>query len=354
MKRHYLFFVLLGVFIFPLQDALSQETAEKLRDGFLVTGKIFKRQFRELLSRPHKSTVRFYKDGKPQALGVIVGADGWILTKASQLGDAGVIRTSTDIDYDFKYVGYHTDLDLAMVKIEAKNLPVIEWQTATPSVGQWMLTVGIKPDPVGIGVMSVPRRKIPSSGDHGVLGIELERVDEPIIKQVFANSGAQSAGLKSGDVILEVDGLKITTGQSLIRKLRNYRPGDTLVMKYTRDNKESSVSCTLTHPFGDFLSRIAMQNQMGGSLSFRRDNFEAVYQHDTVLAPEDCGGPVVDLDGKAFGINIARAGRTTTYVLPADLILPTLDDLKSGKLPPPIISESAPAPSEAKVSESSE
>jgi serine protease Do len=44
---------------------------------------------------------------------------------------------------------------------------------------------------------------------------------------------------------------------------------------------------------------------------------------------------VVDLEGRAIGLNIARAGRTETYALPAATLLPLLPDLQSGKLAPP-------------------
>jgi serine protease Do len=47
-----------------------------------------------------------------------------------------------------------------------------------------------------------------------------------------------------------------------------------------------------------------------------------------VLRPWLCGGPLVNLDGKAIGLNIARAGRVTTYALPARLVKRILDNLK--------------------------
>src|SRR5690606_2816082 len=95
----------------------------------------------------------------------------------------------------------------------------------------------------------------------------------------------------------------------------------------------------------DEINRMAIQNQMGGNLSRRRDEFQAVYQHDTVLKPEDCGGPVVNLQGMAVGINIARAGRTETYVLPADLLSSVLEDTKGDKYPAPEwLLTAAPAP----------
>src|SRR4029077_19551483 len=74
------------------------------------------------------------------------------------------------------------------------------------------------------------------------------------------------------------------------------------------------------------------QDKMGSKLSDRRGGFPSILQHDTVVQPQDCGGPVIDLDGKAVGINIARAGRTETYAIPSEAILGLLDDLQSGKL----------------------
>ena len=42
----------------------------------------------------------------------------------------------------------------------------------------------------------------------------------------------------------------------------------------------------------------------------------------------------MDLDGKAVGINIARAGRTESYAIPSETVQALLTDLKSGKLAP--------------------
>jgi S1-C subfamily serine protease len=56
----------------------------------------------------------------------------------------------------------------------------------------------------------------------------------------------------------------------------------------------------------------------------RLSGFERVIQHDTVLNPEECGGPVLDSQGRAIGINIARAGRVVSYLLPSSLILPEM------------------------------
>ena len=66
-------------------------------------------------------------------------------------------------------------------------------------------------------------------------------------------------------------------------------------------------------------------------------------QTDMVVDAKDCGGPVVDLDGNVLGINIARAGRVETWVLPSEVIRPLLPDLKAGKFAPVAVKAAAPA-----------
>lgn len=306
-----------------------------LRGSHLLNGRQMRRAFREVVEEPRRWTVQFTAEGKSVSLGTVVAADGWIVTKASQIKNADQCQLSDGRKFACEVVGIHPEHDLALVRIPAVQLQPVAWAEDAPGIGDWFVTAGTGQVPVAVGVMSVSRRRIPRSSTHGVLGIRLEPDQLPRIHEVFPNSGAAAAKLQQGDLILEVDRRPISDRPQLIERLREYRPGDTLELRIQRNDQEETVSVTLTHPFGDFLSRIAFQNQMGGELSFRRDDFEAVFQHDTVLAPEECGGPVVTLSGKAIGINIARGGRTESYVLPSDLILSVLEDLKAGKFPPP-------------------
>ncbi len=77
-----------------------------------------------------------------------------------------------------------------------------------------------------------------------------------------------------------------------------------------------------------------MQNRSPVGISGRHDDFPAVLQHDTLLRPGECGGPLVDLSGKVIGVNIARGGRTETYAVPSDVLIGLLYDLMSGRLRP--------------------
>jgi serine protease Do len=68
------------------------------------------------------------------------------------------------------------------------------------------------------------------------------------------------------------------------------------------------------NPRGDF------QNAMGSKLSARRSGIPVFFQTDAVVKPADCGAPVVDLDGHAIGLMIARAGRTESHAVPAETV----------------------------------
>ncbi|WP_421111626.1 S1C family serine protease, partial [Streptomyces sp. NEAU-S77] len=53
------------------------------------------------------------------------------------------------------------------------------------------------------------------------------------------------AGIEAGDVITEVDGVRVHSGQELIVKIRSHRPGDRLRLTLKRDGDERTVELTL-------------------------------------------------------------------------------------------------------------
>ena len=59
-------------------------------------------------------------------------------------------------------------------------------------------------------------------------------------------------------------------------------------------------------------------------VSERRAGFPAVLQHDGIVGPHECGSPLVDLNGRVIGLNIARAARSETYAIPTDALLPVV------------------------------
>ncbi|MFE2021173.1 S1C family serine protease [Streptomyces sp. NPDC059499] len=62
---------------------------------------------------------------------------------------------------------------------------------------------------------------------------------------VTADGPADKAGIKPGDIITEVEGGRVHSGEELIVKIRAHRPGDRLGLRLTRDGKELSMTLTL-------------------------------------------------------------------------------------------------------------
>ncbi len=63
---------------------------------------------------------------------------------------------------------------------------------------------------------------------------------------VIDGSPAQKAGIQEKDVILELDGQKISKENSLASLIQKHAPGDTVTLKILRDEKEIQVNVTLT------------------------------------------------------------------------------------------------------------
>lgn len=56
---------------------------------------------------------------------------------------------------------------------------------------------------------------------------------------------ADKAGIRAGDVITQVQGQRVHSGEELIIKIRAHRPGDRLDLRLTRGGKERSMTLTL-------------------------------------------------------------------------------------------------------------
>jgi serine protease Do len=329
----------------PAVAQFRPEAAPRTNSQFLYA-------FRDATAEASKSTVRVLCDGKEAALGTVVGEDGWILTKHSELKGKVTCKTKDDKELEAKLVGVHEKLDLAMLKVDAKGLTPVKFvESKTAPVGNWLASAGTSDDPAAVGVMSVAARSpSPREGGRilnpkrGFLGIQMEPGEGGGVKVtvVTPRSAAEKAGLKVDDKILSVNGQQVTDLEGMQNLMSKTKSGDEVTLKIKRRDKESGeeeekeLKATLGTPPTD---RGDVQNSMGSKLSDRRTGFPTFFQHDTVLRPQDCGGPICDLDGHVLGINIARAGRTESYAIPSEVLTPILADLKSGKLAPSAAAE---------------
>src|SRR4051812_4868847 len=94
----------------PAQPKLPPIAPENQRSSPKVL-----RAFREVVAQPSKSTVRVLgTDGKEVALGTIVEADGYIVTKASELQGKPVVKLHDGKELPATVVGVEEAYDLAL------------------------------------------------------------------------------------------------------------------------------------------------------------------------------------------------------------------------------------------------
>jgi serine protease Do len=73
----------------------------------------------------------------------------------------------------------------------------------------------------------------------------LKNAEGVIISDIKKNSPAEKAGLKVGDIILEINGEKIQNEETIISIINDAKAGDVLDLKVYRDKKTFSVNLTL-------------------------------------------------------------------------------------------------------------
>jgi S1-C subfamily serine protease len=113
--------------------------------------------------------------------------------------------------------------------------------------------------------------------------------------------------------------------------LSSSRPGDRVEIRYLRKGAEATANADLKERNVNYPEipngRLRQMERMGAdekSLSLVHEGFPRVIQTDLRVGREQCGGPVVDLDGNVVGIGIARADRTRSFVIPAKYLMELL------------------------------
>lgn len=267
--------------------------------------------------------------------GVILSNDGYIVTNNHVIEDANEIEVVLNDKRTFtaQLIGTDPNTDLALLKIEATNLPTIEIGNSDDlRVGEWVLAVGNPfnlTSTVTAGIVSAKARSINilnsdmkiesfiqtdaavNPGNSGgalvntrgqlvgintaiasqtgsyagyafaiptaimqkvvadlrqygtvqraLLGIRmlditqqvkdqlsLESMEGVYVGEVISGSAADKAGMKAGDVIVQVDGRPINASSQLQEQIGRKNPGDQITILVRRGHRSVSLQVTLT------------------------------------------------------------------------------------------------------------
>ena len=132
--------------------------------------------------------------------GVIVNPDGYILTNNHVIKDADEITVSIDgEEYEAEIVGKDPESDLAVIKIDKKNLPTIKLGNSDElQVGEWVLAIGnpfseVLQSTVTAGIVSAKGRKLNDLGGGRIRYQDFIQTDAAINP---GNSGGALVNLK--------------------------------------------------------------------------------------------------------------------------------------------------------------
>ena len=179
-----------------------------------------KTAFRPVVAEASRCVVRVKCDGQDAALGTIVGPDGWILTKASELKGKIVCRLRDQRELEARIVGVSRAFDLAMLKVEADR-------AAGHSVGQ----AGSGRGPMGGHARAGARARWPSASSacpaapippiSGMMGVVLaDGEGGALIESLMPQAPAEKAGLKAKDVLTHVDGKPVKNREEAVTAIK--------------------------------------------------------------------------------------------------------------------------------------
>ena len=238
--------------------------------------------------------------------GVIFRKDGYIVTNNHVVANAKelIVSFSDGKTLNAELIGTDEMTDIAVVKVKADNLPVAQFGNSDDiMVGEPAIAIG---NPLGlefqgsvtVGVISALNRKLAvnegfvqliqtdaainpgNSGgallnaDGEVIGINSAKLattevegmgfaipintaqeiingyrwqygDGVLVYKILLGGSAHRAGIERGDLILSVDGEKVSTVTELRNKIMTKKIGDKVRIRFSRDGKEDTVTITL-------------------------------------------------------------------------------------------------------------
>ncbi len=305
-----------------------------------------------------------FREQRAGGSGVIISNDGYIVTNNHVVDGATTLRVKLNDGrkLDAKLVGRDSATDVALLKIEAENLPTLQFGSSDDlRLGEWVLAIGspfdlqstitagivsakarnlgaipndfsiesfIQTDAavnpgnsggalvntrgelVGINTLiksqtgsyvgysfaipeAIVRKVVVDLKESGVvqralLGISFRPVDQEFVDAmgkelgiteiggiyvaaVQENGAASEAGIRKGDIILSIDGVRLDDTATVQEQMARRRPNDKVTLSVKRDGKVKLFEVTLRNKAGktELLTRedVDVVEALGGKLA---------------------------------------------------------------------------------------
>ena len=129
-----------------------------------------------------------------------------------------VVGMNTAVAGDAQNIGFAIPIDAIKARIAALREQQGSRAPSSPATGGAFLGVSVGDSPTGDGA---------------------------VVQQVVAGSPADRAGLRAGDVIVELDGDDVSSASDVVRIVRDHEDGDRVTVTYERDGDRRTADVTL-------------------------------------------------------------------------------------------------------------
>ncbi|MCX5641159.1 MAG: trypsin-like peptidase domain-containing protein [Planctomycetota bacterium] len=320
--------------------------------------------FDEIVANARASMLNVMDGKAARVCATVIDGDGHAVTKRSQLpsgwqdGDLKLESAAGD-HFTARVIGSDGPLDLAVLKIDNCTIAPIQWtHDAHIAPGQVLLTPRLGQRSAALGFAAIESRESDrdwSSGPYlGVRTDEATTADRELIGtspalkvvEVVPGAAAAAAGVEVGDLLLSIDGKELSGRMGLRRMIADRAVGDRVALEIARGEERLHLAATLAKRPAVGRTKGTTRGNTTTAISDVSTGFGSVLAHDGIVWPEQCGGPIVNLDGQAVGLNIARFDRTATHALSVENLMAAVEKIiaRSGTVETHPASAADPAP----------
>lgn len=288
-------------------------------------------EWKEVIAPVRQSVVRIL-DGEIQvALGTVVDADGHFVTRASAVPKSlRIIASTGEALQNVVLLGVSPEFDLALFKTSSRLKQTPFSKQEALRIGTFQAVPGHGELPLAVGIVSVGARRPEGKFATTVAYKERARAKPPewttipiadhgmIVISVEGN--AAKSGIEPADELVQLGNTLIRDQSDVLYAIENRFARDRVPATVIRKSKRLTLELELDN------------RSEPVSKSDRDDSFRIVpvmYEHDAPVAWHECGGPIVDLDGKVTGVTIARLGEYGCIAIPAMEVQRIADVLRS-------------------------
>lgn len=134
-------------FSLTMAETPQTDTTIKGNEEQLTPAQVAAKVRPSIVSVVTTDNINYYSENSSEGSGIILRSDGYIITNSHVIGDSKKYQvsviTSDGKTYDAKVIGYDTRSDLAVLKIDAKDLPACELGDSSKLVlGDYVIAIG--------------------------------------------------------------------------------------------------------------------------------------------------------------------------------------------------------------------